>query len=251
MKINLTGIIIKETDLSDSDKLINILTSEKGVVSAIAKRSKTLRNRLGGMVQLFAYGEFTLYAAKNGYMLSSCEIKELFLGLRSDLQALSLSEYFCQLCLSLRPEAYVSNEFLRIFLNSLFFMVNKKIDMKILKSIFELRACSLCGYMPKLISCERCGSFENECMNFSLEKAKLFCKKCVNANDFAFPISSSLLYLLRYIVYSEIEKLFNFSVSPDVANQLSTLTEKYVMTHVSDNFKSLLFYKKISSGFNF
>ncbi len=249
MKINVTGIIIKEMDLSDSDKLVNILTSEKGIVSAIAKRSKTFRNRLGGMIQLFAYGEFALYTAKNGYILSGCEIKELFLGLRSDLEALALSEYFCQLCLSLRPEAAISNEFLRVFLNSLFFMVNRKMDIKILKSIFELRACSLCGYMPKLVSCERCGSFENDSMNFSLEKAKLFCSRCVNANDFAFPISGSLLFLLRYIVYSELEKLFNFSVSPKIANQLSSLTEKYVMIHVSDNFKSLLFYKKIAGSF--
>ena len=61
-------------DLSSNDKLVKIVTLEKGLISAIARNSKTIKNRLGGMVQLFSYGKFTLYPGKNGYIVNDIEI---------------------------------------------------------------------------------------------------------------------------------------------------------------------------------
>ena len=110
MKLDVTGIIVKEKDLSDSDKVITLLTREKGVITAIAKRSKTIRNRLGGMVQLFAYGTFTLFSARNGYLLDGCEIKEVFHC--ADDVFYTVCHTFCMfICanLSKNRDLYVSN----------------------------------------------------------------------------------------------------------------------------------------------
>lgn len=245
--ISLTGVIIKEKDLNESDKIIVILTDTKGIISAIAKKSKTFKNRLGGMVQLFAYGEFVLYCAKNGYLLNEFKTKELFLELRNSLEALSLAQYFCEILLQLKPEYTVSNEILRIFLNSLYFIINKKIKPKIIKSIFEFRIVSLCGYIPKLVSCDICGKYDEEEMYFSIERSNIFCSNCIkNKTNFIF-LSKSLLYTLRHIIYCNIDNLFKFSISENTEKVLAKITEKYILFHVSDKFKSLDFYKKISS----
>lgn len=247
MKSEVTGIIIREKDLSDSDKVISILTCEKGIVSVIAKRSKTIKNRLGGMIQLFAYGTFTLFSAKNGYLLDGFQTKELFLPLRSDLEALSLGQYFCQLSLVLRPEREVSGEFLRVFLNCLFYLAKGKMEANLIKSIFEFRACSLCGYMPRLVSCDKCGKYDDDLMFFEFEIGKIFCKECASKASVALEITPSVLTSLRHIVYSPIEKLFSFSVSSETAETLAVATEKYVTAHVAGNFKSLEFYKKMAN----
>lgn len=249
MKINVNGIIVQETDLSDSDKLIKILSTEKGLISAIVRNSKTIKNRLGGMVQLFAYGEFTLYSGKSGYIVNNIEIKELFLNLRKELESLSLAQYFCQLCVALRPEEHISQEALRVILNCLYYLSSKKIDVNLIKSIFEMRMCALCGYMPQLVSCVRCHEYEHDEMFFSIQDGKLFCKECLSNKDnsnLEF-LSSSLLSSLRHMVYSSIDKLFKFSVSEETARHLNYITEKYVKTHVYGNFKSLDFYKSLVS----
>lgn len=247
MKLDVTGIIVKEKDLSDSDKVITLLTREKGVITAIAKRSKTLRNRLGGMIQLFAYGTFTLFSARNGYLLDGCEIKEAFLGLRSDLEALSLAQYFCELSLALRPEIEVSGELLRVLLNSVFYLLNDKMNQTVVKSIFELRACSLCGYMPQLAFCDKCGSFEAQSMRFLIEKGKIFCFGCSRESDFGATVSPAMLAALRHIVYCPVEKLFGFSVSDETAEKLEKITDKYIAVHTEGSFKSLEFYKKLKN----
>ena len=249
MKMEVNGIIVQETDLSNSDKLVKILTSEEGLISAIAKNSKTIKNRLGGMVQLFSYGTFTLYSGKYGYIVNDLEIKELFLGLRDNLEILSLAQYFCQLCIALRPESNVSEEVLRVILNCLHYLCKKTISVSVIKSIFELRMCALCGYMPQLVSCSECHTYESESMFFIIESGKLFCKTCLKNNNAAdiVAISNSLLCALRHIVYSSIDKLFKFSISEETAEYLNCITEKYVKTHVYGNFKSLDFYKSLIS----
>lgn len=244
MNLKVTGIIIKESDLNESDKSIGILTAEQGIVYVIAKKSKLLKNRLGAMLQLFSYGEFMVFHSRNAYLLNSCKIKEFFLPLRNNLEILSLAQYFCQLCISLKPESYVSEEFLRVFLNCIFFLINNKIDIKMIKSIYELRSCSLCGYMPELTSCSKCGIYKDENMKFSIESGRLFCEKCSKEGEL---ISNSLLLALRHIIYSPVDKLFSFSLSENILDKLSFITEKYVSYHVSGDYKSLEFYKKLIS----
>ena len=243
MKLEVHGIIIKEKDLNECDKVITILTAEKGVITVIAKHSKTYRNRLGGMMQLLTYAAYVLYEGKYGYILNSIEVKETFSKLRNNIKDLSLAQYFCELSLLLRPEESVSEEILRVFLNCLFYLSHKKMDCILLKSIFELKVCSLCGYMPELISCNKCKTYESDTMNFLIKQGKLFCKNCTsNDEDFCITLNPTLLTALRHIVYSPLENLFKFSVLSETAKSLNLITEKYVRYHVSEKFKSLEFF---------
>ena len=248
-KINVTGIIIFEKKFKENSKSISILTRELGVIPVILRNSRAKKNMLGNLVQLFAYGNFILSHNNNGYILDDIEIKDLFFELRNDLKNLSLAQYFCQLSLVLRPEKYYSNEFLRVFLNSLFYLSSQKKDHRIIKMIFELRACSLSGYAPHLSSCDSCKNYDPDMSCFVLKKAKIFCQDCTKNinyldNNCAF-LGKSELFCLRHITYSPIEKLFSFSISESTINFLSDVIEKYVKFHVDFDFKSLEFYKKI------
>ena len=249
MKIDVNGIIIRERNLTENSKVINILTSEMGVISALIKKSKNRKYNNGQrFTEIFMYCKFTLYVAKNGYILNDFEVKERFFEIRNDFKCFALAQYFSQLTLSLYPEKEISSEFLRVILNCLFYLANKKRDLKLIKCIFELRSCSLCGYAPMLISCSICKRYSASKMYFSLSQAKLFCSECIESNNLSSCnlINSSLLSTLRHIVYSSLENLFNFSISDSNLNMLSELTEKYIRIHVSDNFKVLDFFNKVS-----
>lgn len=248
MKIYVNGVIIRETVLGENSKVIKILTAEKGVVSAIVKNSSNLKNKNTAIVQLFAYYSFSLYVGKNGYIVDESEILELFWGIRENLNRLALAQYFCELCLILLPEENNSNDILRLFLNSLFYLSNKKKNELFLKAVFEMRACSVCGYMPNLVGCHRCKTYYSHNMKFIIESGVIFCGKCISAEESgkARSLTPGLLDALRHIVYSPIDKLFSFSVSRETELALSDICEKYVYAHLGENFKSLKFYKSIS-----
>lgn len=247
MKIDVNGIILWERNFTENNKVISILTSEMGIISALIKNFKNRKNNRQIFTEVFMYCKFNLYVAKNGYILNNFEIKERFFEIRNNLECLALAQYFSQLTLSLYPENGVSSEYLRVILNCLFYLSNKKRDLKFIKCIFELRACSLCGYAPMLVSCSNCKTYNASKMYFSSKQGKLFCVDCIDdyTLKYADLINSSILSTLRYIVYSSLENLFNFSISVSNLNILSKITEKYVKIHVSDNFKALDFFNHL------
>jgi len=161
---------------------------------------------------------------------------------------LALAQYFCELCLTLSPEENNAHDFLRLFLNSVFYLSNKKKDELFLKAVYEMRACSICGYMPNLVGCHRCKIYKSPNMKFMIEKGNLVCEKCVLSEELtkAYTLTPGLLDSLRHIIYSPIEKLFSFNVSEETKSALSDICEKYIYAHVGVNFKSLKFYKSIS-----
>ncbi len=111
MKIDVNGIIIRERNLTENSKVINILTSEMGVISALIKKSKNRKYNSQLFTEIFMYCKFNLYVAKNGYILNDFEVKERFFEIRNDLKCLALAQYFSQLTLSLKITLKNSEDF--------------------------------------------------------------------------------------------------------------------------------------------
>ncbi len=156
MGIHLKGIILREADYGEKDKIISILTEHSGIISAKVKGAKNIKRKNVPILECFSYCEFLLYEAKSGYIVEDFDLLELFWNIRGDLCNLSLAQYFSQLCFAFSPDENNSFELLRLILNVLFYISNKKKSLAVLRSIFEIRACAICGYMPTLTVCINC-----------------------------------------------------------------------------------------------
>ncbi len=246
MKISIKGVVVKEVNYGESDKILTVLTAEDGIISVIAKRCRNLKNKNGASPQLLSYCSFLLYESKRGYVMNDCEVLEVFWGVINDLKSLSLAQYFCELSLVLSPESPNSADFLKIFLNCIFYLSNKSKNMLFIKSIFEMRSMSLCGYIPNLVSCNKCKKYNPPKMKFYINRGIIVCGNCskdylIGGHD----IAPGVLLALRHIIYSPNEKLFSFKISDESLKMLSLISEKYVVYHLGYEFKSLNFYKSL------
>ena len=246
MKVSIKGVVVKEVNYGESDKILTVLTAEGGVISVIAKRCRNLKNKSGASPQLLSYCSFLLYESKRGYIVNDCEVLEVFWGVINDLKCLALAQYFCELTLVLSPESPNSEDFLKLFLNCIFYLSNKNKDMLLIKSIFEMRSMSLCGYIPNLAYCNKCKKYNPEKIKFYINRGIIVCGDCskkyfIGGRD----IAPGVLLALRHIIYSENEKLFSFKISDESLKTLSLVSEKYVAYHLDTEFKSLNFYKSL------
>ena len=67
MKIeSLEGIILSETNYSESSKILNILTKEHGLIGVISKGCRNLKSKLRGVSRKLIYGKIHLYYKENG-----------------------------------------------------------------------------------------------------------------------------------------------------------------------------------------
>ena len=244
MRTNTDGLILKEQNIGEKDKLVTVLTRHNGLVRAFVRGAKSVKNRKNSSTGMFCFSKLSLYKTKDTYIIDEAEPIELFFELRNDLEKLSLAQYFAELVITLVQEDEPAEEYLRLILNSLHFLAKDKMPNEQVKAITELRLMCIAGFMPNLVACDRCGEYETDTMYFDVEDGLLYCENCV-PNDMIFQLDIGLVKALRHIAFSDFEKIYSFKMEDYALPDLSYVTEKYLLSKLQRNFKTLEFYKEI------
>ncbi|HVI73863.1 MAG TPA: DNA repair protein RecO, partial [Anaeromyxobacteraceae bacterium] len=51
--LKLTGVVLRTVDYGESDRVVSLLTAERGKVSAFARKARVSRRRFGGALEPF------------------------------------------------------------------------------------------------------------------------------------------------------------------------------------------------------
>ena len=108
--IVIQGLVLRETETKDADKILTLLTAERGKLSVIARGARRKNCKFAACAQSLAWSEWTLYQKGQWYYASEGATLELFNGLRSDLEAMALGFYLAEL-----TEAVTTEENLESF----------------------------------------------------------------------------------------------------------------------------------------
>ena len=120
--IKVKGIVIRETQYKDNDKIITILTDNLGKVSCIAKGAKKTNSPILANAQYLVYNEFVLYKSKNFYYINSATVIDTFYNLRVDLDKLETCFELTRLLNKVTDENEDTSYVLKLFLNTLFIL---------------------------------------------------------------------------------------------------------------------------------
>lgn len=242
--VKVSGIVIKQVDFGESNRILTIFTKEMGIINAVLYGAKSKRNKTSGNCQFLTYADFLLKTGTNDlYTIQSAEPIECFFKIAEDIVKLSLCVYFTDLVYKLININTPDENMLRLLLNSVYVLSEDKKSEKLVKAVFELRAMSYGGYMPNLACCSEC--FESsKPVAFSPKRGGIVCKKCVNAGDYY--INSDVYNTLGYIITADEKRIFSFSGSDEVIKTISKISKDYVLCHCDGTFNSLEYYEKVS-----
>ena len=84
------GIVLRDTDTRDADKILTLLTAEQGKIAVIARGARRRNCNFAACAQPLAYSEWTLYKKGQWYYANEGTTIELFNGLRTELDAMAL-----------------------------------------------------------------------------------------------------------------------------------------------------------------
>ncbi len=248
MLITTEGVVLKERTQGESDKFIDILTDEMGIVSVCVKGGRKLNSKNSGATQLFSYSKFCFNNHGDRNTLNSSEIITSFFNISSDIESLSLASYFSELLRYSMPENIQSKNVKRLLLNCLYYLNNGKRSKRFLKSLFEFRLLCEIGLIPDLLGCCRCYQYRSNSMYFDILNGKLYCSNCFDKElDYNIVrISDSELHTLRHIALTDFDRLFNFKISDELQTRVGKTTEKYVLAHFNRDFRTLKYFKSIT-----
>ena len=205
--IYVTGIILKQTPVGEYDRLICLLTTDRGKISAFVKGCRRSGNRLAGAANPFSFGVFKLYEGKNSYTVAEADIKNYFEELRKDYMAAYYGMYFAEIADYYTRENNDEREMMKLLYQSLRALCVESIPNPLVRCIFEIKSIVVNGEFPGV------------------------------PVDWA--LDESTAYAVNFILESPIEKLFTFAVSETVLTELEQLAHYYCSKVFDRQFKSL------------
>lgn len=181
MHITTDGIVLRERAIDEFDCVLTLLTRERGIISAYARGAKKPRGTLRVPAELLSYSCFVLFSNRERYSVDKADLDTVFMGVRGDVEKLSLASYFCELTAQVAPREENADGYLRLLLNTLYLLDTGKRACGFLKPVYELRLLTMAGFMPNLVACAGCGCYEAEEMFFLPQSAQLACGECVRS----------------------------------------------------------------------
>ena len=223
MKIEkVTGIVLSDTNYSESSKILNVLTKEHGKIGIISKGCRNLKSSLRSVSSKLTYGYFNIYYKKEGLsVLISVDIINDFSNIKQDLFKIGYATFLSDLTNQVLKETS-SNEIFDLFINGLI-KINDDFDPMIITNIIELKYLNYLGVMPILDCCSVCGSNKKIVTISSFAGGYL----CVNCYKNEYIVDEKTIKLLRMFSYVDISKIKELNILPKNKNEINKFLENY------------------------
>ena len=242
------GLVLRETDTRESDKILTVLTGEMGKISVVAKGARSRRSRVSAAAQLLVYAEMVLSESHGWQILSEASTLELFPGLRQDVLLLSLGSYLAELTDAVTYSGMEAAQVLPLLLNALFALGNLGKEPRQVKAAFELRLMALTGFAPLADGCAVCGREEPALPMLNVVHGVVHCGGCRQGGGLSMPLSPAALAALRYILRGPAKRLYAFQLEGEDLRLLEHAAEAYVAAQLERGFRTLDFYKSLASA---
>lgn len=237
-QIVLTGMVLSTAPVGEYDRRVVILTKEQGKISAFAKGARRPNSPLVGAVNPFSFGEFTMYEGRTSYTIQSASISNYFAELREDIIGAYYGFYFLEIAAYYTKEFNDEREMLKLLYQTMRALINPHIPDRLIRYIFELKSLCINGQAPQVFQCVRCGNTDRPAV-FSAEKGGLVCRECDENVTDGIVLDNSTLYSMQYIESRKIEKLYTFTVTDKVMEELGNVMKRLMDRYVDRRFKSL------------
>lgn len=237
-------MVLSTMPVGEYDRRVVILTKEQGKISAFARGARRPNSPLIGAVNPFSFGEFTMYAGRTSYTIQSASITNYFAELREDVIGAYYGFYFLEFADYYTRESNDEREMLRLLYQTLRALSNPHIPDQLIRYIFELKALTVNGQAPQVFQCVVCGNSDSPAV-FSPSKGGLVCRECSRDVIDGMILNDSTLYSMQYIESSSIEKLYTFTVTEKVLEELGKVMDRLMEVYVGKKFKSLEILKTL------
>ena len=192
--IQVYGMVLSSMPIGENDRRVVLLTRELGKISAFARGVRRPGSQLMAASGPLAFGRFSLIQGRNAYVLVQASIDQYFLELAQDPEAIWYAYYFLDFADYYGREGVEATDMLNLLYLSMKALLHDRLDNRLVRRIFELRLMVINGeYAPQMNS-----------------------------------LSENVLYTVQYICRSPLEKLYSFSVRPEILAELGNMLDRHM-----------------------
>ena len=235
------GIILSETNYSESSKILNVLTDKYGLIGIMSKGCRNIKSKLRGVSRKLVYGTFNVYYKEKGLStLISIDVINSFSKTVTDLEKISYASFIIDLTYQVVKQN--DSEEIYSILKNILLKLEEGLDPLVLTNILEIKLLDYLGITPNIDSCTNCGSTK-QIVTLSSEHGGYICKDCYQNEPL---VNEKTIKLIRMYYYVDLSSISKLEVSREVTKEINTFLDDYYDRFSGLYLKSKDFIKKIN-----
>lgn len=237
MKIEVEGIVIKQTPYKEKDAMISLLT-KNGMVSFLAHNVLSLSSKYRSSCLPFTYSIFTLNSKLDKLSLSQAKIIKSYMHFYNSLESLTSINLVNEcICKFIDEDNTYLFEFLKNFLE----LLDRGFDEITLTAIMIAQIVKNSGYDLEYNSCVKCSNKKN-IVGISYTHGGFVCKNCFDNQTLK--KSKEYLKTFRYLFMIPPDKMAHYVIDSSIGFSLIEEFCSYLSTSFGlKEIKALEMYK--------
>jgi DNA repair protein RecO (recombination protein O) len=240
-----SAIVLKRRDQGEADRLLTVLTRDRGKLTLLAKGVRRQASRKAGHIEPFTLVDLLAAKGKSLDLVTQVETSEAHRALREDLWRSTWAYYVAELA-----DAFTVDDDPQALLFDLLAetldRLNRGDDPALAARYYELHLLGLVGYQPQLFRCVECEALLEPEVNFlSVERGGVLCPKhgAHLIDTIALPVN--VLKTLRYLQTRDWAQVAQLQLSAQLGGQLETVLARYIVYHLERTLRSATFLARL------
>ncbi|MGH0034380.1 MAG: DNA repair protein RecO [Myxococcota bacterium] len=248
------ALVLRAVEFGESDRIVHLLTPERGRIAAIAKGARRSVKRFPGTLDVFNHIRVHAERRRRQSMirLDQAILLRPFLGLRLEATRYGLASYLLELLDRLAPESGPARDMARLFDFALAAMglLESASPDPATRVWIELRALDALGLRPELRHCVRCGAPASggagpDRVAFHVGEGGVLCGACSQRLEGALQLHVGTLRTLERGLDFDLALLGRLSLRGLALAEAEALARRFLRFHVGLELRSERFLDEI------
>lgn len=239
------AIVLARKDWGEADRLLTLLTPDKGKLRVLAPSARKPTSRKSGHIELFSLGTFMLAHGRTFDKITQAETLAYYPALREDLERVSAAYIMVELVdrfLQEHDENAMAFEVLQYGLIAL----NDGFPVSLVLRFFEMKLLGYVGYQPQLYVCQVCDDDLVPVAQFyNPLEASVVCPDCAAAAPALMSISVDALKVMRFLQTNPWDKVQRLTIASALEGELERLTRRTISALLERDVNAIKFMDEI------
>lgn len=238
--LKVEGIVIKYTNINDSDRIITILSPHNGKLSVLVKNCRQSKHKQLASVQLFAQSKFLLAKRGKFHYIKDAELNQSFFNIIQDVEKYTVASYLNELIYYGTTEDQSQEEVYAIYLKSLYYIMLSMVPIDEILIYFDLHLTRELGFGLQLNVCHACGN-ETEIDWYDPVNNTFLCSSCVQIkkqNQQLMTVNRGTIKTLMKLLECDDDILGILKMSKQMKKEINMILENHVNSCFDKKFKS-------------
>ena len=170
------GIVLRSYPFGDADRVVVLLSPNRGKIRTVAKGIRKTKSRFGGRLEPFTHVDLVLYEGRNLDTITQVATIEPFPRLRSSLDAVVAAGTMVEAADAVAQEDESSMRLFLLVHRGLRALEAGQIGADLITS-YLLKLADVVGVAPSLVVCAACGKVD-DLHRFSFAGGGVVCDRC-------------------------------------------------------------------------